>query len=52
LRIPTAFIEVYDRLDSATLTGRLCRPFSSLMCVQWAEQRELYRDSVVIGQLL
>jgi UDP-N-acetylglucosamine:LPS N-acetylglucosamine transferase len=52
LRIPSAFIEVYDRLDSATLTGRLCRPFASVMCVQWEEQRALYRGSVVIGQLL
>lgn len=52
LRIPTAYIEVYDRIDSATLTGRLCRPFASLMCVQWDEQRSLYRDAVVIGELL
>jgi UDP-N-acetylglucosamine:LPS N-acetylglucosamine transferase len=52
LGIPTAYIEVYDRIDSATVTGRLCRPFASLMCVQWEEQRSLYRDSVVIGELL
>jgi UDP-N-acetylglucosamine:LPS N-acetylglucosamine transferase len=52
LRIPTAYIEVYDRIDSATLTARLCRPFTTLMCVQWEEQRSLYRDAVVIGELL
>lgn len=52
MRIPTAYIEVYDRIDSATLTGRLCRPFATLMCVQWEEQRSLYRHSVVIGELL
>jgi UDP-N-acetylglucosamine:LPS N-acetylglucosamine transferase len=52
LRIPTAYIEVYDRIDSATLTGRLCRPFTSVMCVQWEEQRSLYRDVEVIGELL
>jgi UDP-N-acetylglucosamine:LPS N-acetylglucosamine transferase len=52
MRIPTAYIEVYDRIDSATLTGRLCRPFTTLMCVQWEEQRGLYRDTVVIGELL
>lgn len=52
LRIPTVYIEVYDRIDSATLTGRLCRPFTSLMCVQWEEQRSLYRHSAVIGALL
>jgi UDP-N-acetylglucosamine:LPS N-acetylglucosamine transferase len=52
LRIPTAYIEVYDRIDSATLTGRLCRPFTSVMCVQWDEQRSLYRNAHVIGELL
>jgi UDP-N-acetylglucosamine:LPS N-acetylglucosamine transferase len=52
LRIPTAYIEVYDRIDSATLTGRLCRPFTSVMCVQWEEQRSLYRNAKVIGELL
>jgi UDP-N-acetylglucosamine:LPS N-acetylglucosamine transferase len=51
-RIPTAYIEVYDRLDTATLTGRLCRPFTSLFLVQWEEQRALYRDAVVVGPLL
>jgi UDP-N-acetylglucosamine:LPS N-acetylglucosamine transferase len=52
MRIPTAYIEVYDRIDSATLTGRLCRPFTSVMCVQWDEQQSLYRNATVIGELL
>jgi UDP-N-acetylglucosamine:LPS N-acetylglucosamine transferase len=52
LRIPTAYIEVYDRIDSATLTGRLCHPFTTVMCVQWEEQRSLYRNAQVIGELL
>jgi UDP-N-acetylglucosamine:LPS N-acetylglucosamine transferase len=51
-RIPTVYVEVFDRIDSATLTGRLCRPFTSLMCVQWDEQAELYRDSAVVGPLM
>lgn len=52
MRIPTAYIEVYDRIDSATLTARLCRPFTSLMCVQWEEQRQQYPDAELIGVLL
>jgi UDP-N-acetylglucosamine:LPS N-acetylglucosamine transferase len=52
LRIPTAYIEVYDRIDSATLSARLCRPFTSLMCVQWDEQRRLYPNAQLIGPLL
>lgn len=52
LGIPTVFIEVYDRIDSATLTGRLCRPFASRILVQWDEQRRLYPHAHVIGPLL
>jgi UDP-N-acetylglucosamine:LPS N-acetylglucosamine transferase len=52
LRIPTAYIEVYDRIDSATLTGRLCRPFATVMCIQWHDQKTLYRNATVIGPLL
>lgn len=52
LRIPTAYIEVYDRIDSATLSARLCRPFTSLMCVQWDEQRAQYPHAELIGPLL
>jgi UDP-N-acetylglucosamine:LPS N-acetylglucosamine transferase len=52
LGIPTAYIEVYDRIDTRTLTARLCRPFTSLFCVQWEEQRVLYPDAHVIGLLL
>lgn len=52
LGIPTVYVEVFDRIDSPTLTGRLCRPFSTRFCVQWPEQQPLYRGSVVIGPLL
>ena len=52
LGIRTAYIEVYDRLDTRTLTGRLCRPLASLFCVQWDEQCKAYPGAHVIGQLL
>jgi UDP-N-acetylglucosamine:LPS N-acetylglucosamine transferase len=51
-RIPTVYIEVYDRLDTRTLTARLCHPFTSLFCAQWSEQQRLYPDARVIGCLL
>ena len=46
------YVEVYDRIDSPSLTGRLCRPFSDLFCVQWPEQQRLYPGSIVVGCLL
>ncbi|MBM9458567.1 UDP-N-acetylglucosamine--LPS N-acetylglucosamine transferase [Nocardioides sp. zg-536] len=48
---PTVYLEVYDRVRSRTLTGRLCRPVADLFLVQWPEQQRLYRSSVVIGGL-
>ncbi|HET6560894.1 MAG TPA: PssD/Cps14F family polysaccharide biosynthesis glycosyltransferase [Marmoricola sp.] len=52
LGVPTVFIEVYDRIDTATLTGRLCRPLATMICVQWEEQLKLYPRARVIGGLL
>jgi UDP-N-acetylglucosamine:LPS N-acetylglucosamine transferase len=51
-RIPTVYIEVFDRIDHATLTARLCRPFTTVMLVQWEEQRDLYAGSTLVGRLL
>ena len=50
--IPTVYLEVYDRIDSPTLTGRLCRPFTDRMLVQWDEQARLYRGAEVVGVVL
>jgi UDP-N-acetylglucosamine:LPS N-acetylglucosamine transferase len=48
----TVYVEVYDRIDSATVTGRLCYPPSDLFLLQWEEQRHIYSKSIVIGSLL
>lgn len=50
-RIPTAYLEVYDRFETKTLTGRLCRPWASRFLVQWESQAELYRGSVLVGEV-
>lgn len=50
--IPTVYVEVFDRIDSRTLTGRLCKPFTTRFLVQWPEQQALYRGSTLIGPLL
>ena len=52
LRIPTVFIEVYDRVDSPTMTGRLCGPFTTRRLVQWPSQLEFYPDAHLVGPLL
>jgi UDP-N-acetylglucosamine:LPS N-acetylglucosamine transferase len=51
LGIKTVYLEVYDRIDSRTVTGRLCHPFSDLFLVQWDEQKPLYPKAQVVGRL-
>jgi UDP-N-acetylglucosamine transferase subunit ALG13 len=50
--IVTVYIEVYDRIDLATVTGRLCQPVTDLFLLQWPEQRAQYPHGVVVGKLL
>ncbi|WP_122816499.1 UDP-N-acetylglucosamine--LPS N-acetylglucosamine transferase [Nocardioides pantholopis] len=52
LRIPTVFIEVYDRVDTPTMTGRLCGPFTTRRIVQWDSQLAFYPDARLVGPLL
>ncbi len=50
--IPTVYIEVYDRVDSTTMSGRLCRPFATRFMVQSEGQRGLYPGSELLGRLV
>jgi UDP-N-acetylglucosamine:LPS N-acetylglucosamine transferase len=48
----TVYVEVYDRIDSPTMTGRMCYPLADLFLLQWAEQQRFYPRGKVIGPLL
>jgi beta-1,4-N-acetylglucosaminyltransferase len=50
--VPTAYLEVYDRISRPTLTGRLCHPITDLFLLQWPEQARHYPRGQVIGCLL
>jgi len=52
LRIKTVFVEAYERLDRASLTGRLCYPICDLMVLQWEQQRRFYPRGELVGALL
>lgn len=45
----TVYLEVYDRIDSPTMTGRLVHPVCDLMLVQWPEQVGLYKKAQLAG---
>ena len=48
----TVFIEVLDRLDSPTITGRVVAPVAHAILVQWAEQQIFYPRARLIGPIL
>jgi len=50
--IPTVYIEVIDRFDTRSLTGRMCARLTDDFCVQSDDQLNLYPRATVIGQLL
>lgn len=50
-RVRTAFLEVYDRVEMPTLTGRLCYPLADEFLVQWPEQQRSFPRAVVVGKV-
>jgi UDP-N-acetylglucosamine:LPS N-acetylglucosamine transferase len=51
-RVRTVYVEAYERIDSASLTGRLCYPLSDLFILQWEEQRRFYPKGELVGALI
>lgn len=47
----TAFLEVVDRIEHPTLTGRLVRPWCDRYLVQWPEQLPWYPRAELVGPL-
>lgn len=47
----TVYVEVFDRVDAPTLTGRLVRRVTDLFVVQWPEMESVYPGSVCLGPI-
>lgn len=50
-RIKTIYIEVFDRIDKPTLTGRLVYPVSDRFIVQWKEMNKVYPKAINLGSI-
>jgi beta-1,4-N-acetylglucosaminyltransferase len=46
------YLEVYDRISSSTLTGRLVYPLVDKFLVQWEEQKRFYPKAENWGQAI
>jgi len=45
------YIEVYDRIATPTLSGKLIHPIADLFVVQWEEQKKFYPKGILLGQI-
>lgn len=48
----TVYIEVYDRIDSPTMTAKLVHPVLDQMVIQWEDQRAFYPEAENLGTVL
>ena len=48
----TVYLEVIDRIDSPTLTGRLVYPVTDEVLAQWPDQVEHYPGARVVGPVI
>lgn len=47
----TVYIEVFDRIDGPTLTGKLVHPIADLFIVQWEEMKQVYPKAINLGSI-
>lgn len=45
------YIEVFDRIDKPTVSGRFCYKFADKFIVQWDEQLEVYPKAINLGRI-
>ena len=45
----TIFIEVFDRIDKPTITGKLVYPVADIFIVQWEEMKKVYPKAINLG---
>ena len=48
----TIYIEVFDRINKPTLTGRLVYPITDKFIVQWEEMKKVYPKAINLGSIL
>ena len=51
LGVNLIYIEVFDRIDKPTLTGRIVYPITDKFIVQWNEQKKVYPKAINLGSI-
>lgn len=47
----TVYIEVFDRIDKPTMTGKLVYPITDKFIVQWDEMKKIYPKAINLGSI-
>lgn len=47
----TIYVEVFDRIDKPTLTGKLVYPVADRFIVQWEEMKKVYPKAINLGSI-
>ena len=47
----TIYIEVFDRIDKPTLTGKLVYPVTDRFIVQWEGMKKVYPKAINLGSI-
>ncbi|SDL26795.1 MULTISPECIES: PssD/Cps14F family polysaccharide biosynthesis glycosyltransferase [Streptococcus] len=47
----TVYIEVFDRIDKSTVTGKLVYPVTDKFIVQWEEMKKVYPKAINLGSI-
>lgn len=45
------YIEVFDRIDKPTMTGKMVYPIADKFIVQWEEQKKVYPKAINLGSI-
>ncbi len=51
MRKKTIYVEVFDRIASPTLTGKLVYPVTDKFIVQWEEMKKVYPKAINLGSI-
>ncbi len=49
--VKTIYIEVFDRIDKPTITGKICYPMVDRFIVQWDEMKKVYPKAINLGSI-
>ena len=45
------YIEVFDRIDKSTITGKMVYPITDRFIVQWEEMKKVYPKAINLGSI-